>query len=239
MSSMTQHEEGIGQPSADEAGILSKNTNAMISVLFVVLGGLSVGLGALVTQFATLERISSWVASGRLTSTDMTDAQLIDTVYGLLWGAGVTIAVTGGLLVLGGLAYYSLQSRARQRVERTGEPAQSNLAIALLGGMVSLVAWFVPLVPALGGAVTGYLARDEAADRRLLGLIPGLIATVPITVLFALVIWSIMGSASGLTALVVAALGIALVVVVGYMIGLSLLGAYLGRSLAADRELSA
>lgn len=57
-----------------------------------------------------------------------------------------------------------------------------TLGNALVGAVVSVVLFLVPLSPALGGAVAGYLGRGDAVEGATVGSLSGAIAAVPGTV---------------------------------------------------------
>jgi hypothetical protein len=232
MSSVTIDEQTAGQHSDGQAQPLSRTLDWAVSLFLVLSGSVFAVGGFLISGFADLGRITSWVATGRITSTEMSDPELINAVYALIWGGGIGVTVTGALLVAAGVTFLMLQTRARSRYDATGIASPSVVGSAILGAMVTIVASFVPFSPILGGAVSGYLQRGPADSPVRVGGIAGLFATVPVVVVFAVITWSLLGSATGLTAIVVASLVISLAISMAYMIGLSALGGYLGAELA-------
>ena len=170
------------------------------------------------------------VVQGRMVTPESL-AELIDAVYAFIWGSGVSLTLTGVMLVVAGIAFFGFQTRARRRFDATGIVSPSTTGNAILGAMVTIVASFVPFSPVLGGAVSGYLQRGSDGSPVRVGGIAGLFATLPVVIVFVAITWSLLGSSTGLTTIVVASLVISLVVSVAYMIGLSALGGYLGAEL--------
>jgi hypothetical protein len=116
----------------------------------------------------------------------------------------------------------------------------SGLVYALLGAVVSFVLSFLPLSPALGGAVAGYLNGPNRSAGLRIGAISGMILTVPLLlvgVVFAGLFLAVpvVGMASGAPTAAVGlpfGFGVVLLVVLvlglAYTVGLSALGGYLG-----------
>ncbi len=236
MSLVTIDEETVEQHGGGQAKPLSRTLDWSISLFLVLSGSVFVAGGFLISGFADLNRITSWVATGRITSSDMSDPELINAVYAFIWGGGIGVAVTGALLVAAGVAFFALQTRARRRYDATGIASPSVIGNAIVGAMVTIVASFVPFSPVLGGAVSGSLQRGSDGSPVRVGGIAGLFATLPVVTVFVAITWSLLGSATGLTTIVVASLVISLVVSVAYMIGLSALGGYLGVELTESRS---
>lgn len=104
---------------------------------------------------------------------------------------------------------------------------------ALIGAVVTIVTSFIPFSPVLGGAVSGYLQRQDSSAALRVGAIAGAISLIP----FVLVVFLI-GSflpfipAVGAPGAVAGFFGIALVIglIFGaiYTIGLGALGGYIG-----------
>lgn len=214
---------------------LSRTVDRLVAGVLLVVGAAFAAAGAFVAGFADRTQIAAWVAEGRLTSTDMTDAELVDATFAVLWGGGIGVAITGVLLVAGGIAFLVLQSRARRRFETTGELTGNATSMAILGALVTVGASFVPFSPVVGGAVAGYLRSSTAASAVRTGALAGVLATVPVLAVYAAITWRLLGTATGLTGLVAVVFGVTLLVAVAYMTVLSALGAHLGDTVAADR----
>lgn len=228
MSSVSIDEETVVQSGHDETQPLSRTFEWAISVFLVLSGSVFAFGGFLLSEFADIGRITSWVEAGRITSTDMSDPELINAVYALIWGGGIGLVVTGALLVIAGAAFFGFQSRARRRFEVTGIASPSVVGNAILGAVVTIVGAFVPFSPVLGGAVSGHLQGGSDRSALRTGILAGLFAAVPVAIAYGVITWSLVDSATGLTPVVLTVLGISLVLSLAYMVGLSGLGGYLG-----------
>ncbi|NHN40253.1 DUF5518 domain-containing protein [Halorubellus sp. JP-L1] len=104
----------------------------------------------------------------------------------------------------------------------------STLLIALAGAAVSILTSFVPFSPVLGGALAGWLVRDDPMQGAKVGGLSGLVISLPLGLIvipfFGIAIFD--GGASGIAFLFIAMF----VVFVGllYTVGISALGGYLG-----------
>lgn len=214
-----------------------------VTALLLVFGGLLFGTaGAGIYALADRSRIARWVAEGRLTSSELTDTELIDTTHALFTWGGIGMAITGLLLVVGGVGYLLYRSRMRARAESDNP---DSITLAIIGAVVTIVTSFIPLSPILGGIVSGYLQGGENADGTRAGAYAGLVAAIPFSLLGLFVVGGLaiatleLGLA-GLGVFVGLAVVFSLVVGVVYLVGLSALGGYIGVSLAArNRDPSA
>lgn len=207
---------------------LSRTVDWLVAGFLVLVGAVFAAGGALAASLADRGTIASWVADGRLTSTDMTDAELVDATVAVLSGGGIGVAITGVVLVAGGIAFVALQSRARRRFEATGELSASTTSTAILGALVTVAAAFVPFSPVIGGGVAGYLRGSDAAGAVRTGALAGVLATVPVLVTYAAITWTLLGTGSGLTGVIALVFAVSLLVAVAYVTFLSALGGYLG-----------
>jgi hypothetical protein len=214
-----------------------------VTAALLVFGGLLfAAAGAGMYSLADRSRIASWVAEGQLTSTELTDAELIDTTQALLTWGGLGMAVTGVLLLLGGVGYLLYRSRMRARTD-SKEP--DSITLATIGAVVTIVTSFVPLSPILGGLVAGYLQDGDGVDGARTGAYAGLAAAVPFALLGLFLLGGIAIATlelglGGLGVFVGLALVFSIGVSVAYLVGLSALGGYISVSLAArNREPSA
>lgn len=219
---------------------LSKIVDWAVAALLVFGGFVFVTLGIVLYSAADLTFVADLVADGTLQSTELTDAELIDVTYGLLWYTGLGLAVTGLLLLGSGIAYLIYRSRVRRERAATGVTGPDTTTNAIVGAVASVVLSFVPFAPVLGGIVSGYLQGGNGRDGVRVGAYAGLVASVPIGVLFAFLVGGAVivggelsvGFVGGVVALT---LVFAFVVSVAYLVALSALGGYLGNRLA-DRE---
>lgn len=119
---------------------------------------------------------------------------------------------------------------------------------ALVGAAATVVLTFLPFSPVLGGAVAGYLQGGDAGDGLRVGALSGVIATLPLVLLFALVGTAVAVGAVAFTGFLgsdagwLLALGGAVVVVVFlfstvYLVGLSALGGAVGAYVRDDPSL--
>jgi hypothetical protein len=201
--------------------------------------GLVVGvLGLLVNASADRAAIADLVRQGTIESGTLTDAELVDVTYALLWWGGVGLALAG-LLALGGGVGFFLYRRRRSPVERVDPTAEveaptrpDSVTTAVAGGAVTIVTSFVPFSPLLGGAVAGYLDGGGRRAGARAGALAGLVALVPLAVVFLFLLGAtaVVASELGLGVAAVAAglaLLVGLVVAGAYTVGLSALGGYL------------
>lgn len=111
---------------------------------------------------------------------------------------------------------------------------------ALLGAVVTVVTAVVPFSPLLGGAVAGYLHDEGPSRGTRVGLVSGIIASIPLLLVFffMLTVMSIGSITTGEVAGPAFVIGIVAVVflIVGlYTVGLSAAGGYVGAAFAESR----
>ncbi|MFC6953832.1 DUF5518 domain-containing protein [Halorubellus litoreus] len=103
-------------------------------------------------------------------------------------------------------------------------------AVSVVGALVAFLTGFVPGSPLLGGAVAGWLLRENGRRGALAGALAGFLFSLPTV----LVLWAIFTVALGVTLLgaIPAAFGFVVVLFglagVAYTLGLGALGGYLG-----------
>jgi hypothetical protein len=237
MSSATRASRTARDQVTAETIPFSRTLEWVLTIGMVLVGAVFISLGTALSQFADTDRIATWVADGAIVSTELTDAELIDATFALIWGGGIGLAATGGIVIVGGLVFLGLQTRARRRTETAGRPHPSTVGTAILGALVTLVTWFVPFSPVIGGAVTGYVAGTSRREAMGTGSLAGLFATVPVVVVSAAVTWALLvESTAGVSVFVGFMLTISLLLGIAYMVGLSAVGGYLGSSFAAGRR---
>lgn len=111
---------------------------------------------------------------------------------------------------------------------------------ALLGAVVTIVTSIIPFSPILGGAVAGYLHDQGTSRGTRVGAVAGVIASIPLALVFffMLTVMSIGSITTGEIAgpmFVLLIIGLALVFIALYTVGLSAAGGYIGASFAESR----
>lgn len=219
---------GVERGESTSSGGVGRIVDWTVSA-FLALWGIAFLLGGYsLFQLADRTRITRWVADGTITSTELTDPQLIDTTYAMAWWGGIGIAVTGVLLVVAAVGLLTARSRARRQYDATGAAHQGLWTSALLGAVVTFVTSFVPFSPVIGGGVAGYVRRGSREVGARTGAISGLVATVPLVVVFAFVGIGILTTGGAMTGFVGAVFLLSLLVSAAYFVVLGGLGGYLG-----------
>ena len=207
-----------------------------LTASLLVLGGVAAAVaGASVYAIRDRSRIARWVAEERLTSSELTDAELVDTTVALLTWGGAGLVLTGILLAVAGAWF--LRSRSRTRVDTAVEGGRADtVTLAIVGGVVTLVTSFVPLSPVLGGLVSGYLQGRDGRSGIRVGAYAGLVAAAPFALLGLFLLGGVGVAALelgivGLGLFVALTLLVSLLASVAQFIALSALGGYLGVAL--------
>lgn len=234
MSSINPAEESPVRSSGAEP--LGRIVDWAVALLLVLSGLLAGAFGALLFEFADRSLIADLIAEGSLRSDLLTDAELVDVTYGLGWWGGVGLLATGLLLIAAGIAFLVYRGRVRQRREAHEIEGPDTTTNAIVGAVATVVLSFVPFAPVLGGLVSGYLQGGEGRDGARVGAYAGLVAALPIAVLFLFLVGGtvVVGTELGLGASIVFVgllLAFSMLVVVVYMVALSALGGYLGVSI--------
>ncbi|QSG12761.1 putative membrane protein [Halapricum desulfuricans] len=118
-----------------------------------------------------------------------------------------------------------------------------TLLNAVVGAVVTVLASFIPFSPVLGGAVAGYLQKEDSSTALKVGALSGAIAAIPFLFVVAL-LGSVLpflpaffdgpGAFAGI--FVVFAI-FAILASVVYTVGLSAIGGYLGWYLESETDL--
>ena len=217
--------------SEDTRGRFSGTLDWIVAALLVLAGLVFAAAGTL--SYTALDRawVAGLVADGRLQSLTMTDAELIDVTYGLVWWGGIGLLVTGVLLAVGGLVFLA----ARVRRETSVGMARGTTSSAIVGAAATVVLAFVPFSPILGGGVAGYLARHspdfDGFDGARVGAYAGLLAAVPLALVLGFLV---AGVATSGYAGIAAIMALSLAGAVAYTVGLGAAGGYLGVALTGD-----
>lgn len=206
----------------DTTDTISRTVDWVAGVL-LALGGLLFGaLGVLLNAAADRTTLARMVAEGSLQSDVLTDAELVDVSYAVLWWLGLGLAVTGALLALAGVVFLVVRRRTRGT---EGRGAASHTLDAVVGAVVTVVVAFVPFSPVVGGGVAGYLSHDHGIS---VGALSGLLATLPVAFVFAFLAAGFVSAGFAVLAVV---LLFGLVVAAVYMVGLSAVGGFVGQYL--------
>ena len=122
MTQNTRVDETVVQHGADSGGFRSSPVVDWVVALFLTMTGLVFAFGGyLLYAVADRSWIAGRVADGTITSTELTDAELVDVTYALAWGSGIGLAATGIILVAAGVAFLVLRARARRRAQAGSE----------------------------------------------------------------------------------------------------------------------
>jgi len=123
----------------------------------------------------------------------------------------------------------------------------NTLVNALLGGVAAVVLAALPFSPVLGGALAGYLQGPDARDGLRVGALAGVVAVVPLALLFVLfggVLFAFVPVGMGMmdpSVGVFGAIGVFVLLAVlllglGYTVGLAALGGVLGAYLRRELD---
>lgn len=240
-STPTERASADGHPAAGRP--LPEFVDWLFGVV-IALSGLFLIVDGSVLAF-TVDRglLAEGIEDGTITvavgTTELTDAESITVADAVVSWVGPGLLLTGGGLVLFAIGYVVVRHRAHRRA-RTGESVSSFGTFAVLGAVTTVVLSFIPVSPAVGGALAGYLERNESDRTVSVGALAGLLPTLPLcsTLLFVFV-----GLLSGLFAIgqagnaivvgTIMLLSVGLVATVGA--GLGALGGYVGGRLADRR----
>lgn len=211
-----------------------------LSGLFLVVGG-SV-LVFIVDQELLAEGIEDGTVTVTVGATELTDAETLTVADAVVSWLGPGLLLTGGGLVLFAIGYVVVRHRAHHQAG-TDEAVSSYGTFAVLGAVTTVVLSFIPISPAFGGALAGYLERGESDRTVSVGTLAGLLPMLPV---IAILLFVFGGLVTGLLAIeqagnaivvgTVLLLSVLLVATVGA--GLGALGGYVGGRLA-DRRATA
>lgn len=229
------NETTLGRTDRTAPEPLSTTVDWILSVLLVLLGGFTALGGWLLFQAADRDAIARAVADGTITSTELTDAQLIDATFAMAWWGGIGLVAVGALVVVGGAGFLAFRTRARRRFETTGVASPDAVSTAVLGAAVTLVTSFLPLSPVIGGAVAGYFYGGNHRAGATVGGLTGLVAALPLGVSFVFLSVGLFGLSARASLFAAVVLLIAANLVALYLVGLGAIGGYVGVALA-DRD---
>ena len=201
-----------------------------VAALLGITGLLSALVGGSLYSFIDRADVADTVAAGELRSAVLSETEAVDLLWAVSQWVGLGLVALGALGAVIGAVVVVAHGRAR----RDDRPTP-RWVLGLVGAMVGALLAFVPLSPALGGAVAGYLDHDPAASGLGVGTAAGLFAALPAVVLTLSVGAGLVdGLRPGLVPAAMAILAAALLSVLAYLVGLSALGGYLGGRVRGD-----
>jgi MFS family permease len=223
------------RPSHQPSEELSKLISWLAAGFLVLAGMLVTTVGAGLYTLVDRDLITELVAEGSITSPQLTDAELVDVSVALTTWGGIGLTVTGVLMIVAGVGFLLYRKRLlRQEIRERPD----SITLAVVGAVVTGVTSFVPLSPLLGGLVAGYLGDGENWDGVRVGGYAGVVAALPVVLLFLFLLGGFLVTAGEIGlggAAVVVSLGIvfALLFSVAIIVCLSGLGGYIGVRLRA------
>lgn len=209
---------------------------ALGGVLWIVGGS---ALAFLVDRAMLAEGIESGTVSVTLLAVDLTESELLEVTSDIVAWTGVGLVVIGLGMVLFAIGYALRRRRAHRRYRASGEGSSFG-SFVVLGAVVSAVLSFLPLSPAVGGALAGYLERGESERSLSAGALSGLVTILPFVglVLFTAggLLTGLLGvTRSGLAGFVVMVVLLSLAVGTAISAGLGAIGGYAGGRVAERR----
>lgn len=221
------------QPSTDEP--FPAAVDWLLGAVIALGGMLALIAGSAITFFVDrdvlAEGIEDEVVTVTIGTAELTEQEQLDVADAVLSWLGVGTLLTGLALVLFGLGYIYLRHRTRKRSAQ-GLRTSTFLPNAVLGGVGTALLSFLPLSPALGGALAGYFERPYSDKTISVGAVAGVLPIIPLLVVM---LSFIGGLTSGLLSIgeggiaVVASLGIFFALMITVTVGavLGALGGYL------------
>lgn len=195
-----------------------------IGAILGVVGVLVALAGAALYRGVDRPAVAELVRTSEFRSDVLTEAEAVDALLALAEWGGIGIAVAGGVLVVVGGAVVVTHGRAR----RDGRPTPGWI-LGVVGAMVGAILSFIPLSPAIGGAAAGYLDTNRARSGLGPGAAAGLFATLPVLVIAVFAgVGLLVGVPAEVAVPVVTAVGVAVILVLVYFVGLSAVGGYVG-----------
>jgi hypothetical protein len=225
--STTTAAERVDAERGGDGGGLGRLVDWVVTGLLALWGlGLAAG-GYVAFGLADRADIARWIAAGRITSTELTDAQLLDATYALLWWGGVGLAGTGLLFVVTAVAFLSVRSRSRRSGARPGGLAAS----AVLGAVTTAATSFLPFAAAIGGAAAAYDRGGSRETGLVTGAASGLLGAVPVALVFGVVALGLLSVDATAGGVALVALAVALLTVATTYGLLGAVGGYVGAGL--------
>jgi hypothetical protein len=180
------------------------------------------------------------VDQGAIQSDMYTGQDLVDVTYAIAWWSTIGLVVTGVAIWLGAGWFVVLRRRERRQVD-AGEQPRYVWSNAIVGAVAAIVLGFIPFSQALGGAVSGYLQREDRDTNVKVGALSGLLTGLPIVIavvfVFAGLIDGTLGVEDGNWApLFVAVTGFTVVLTLLFVIAVGAIGGWIGGHLAGDSK---
>lgn len=156
--------------------------------VFAIAGLLMLGVGAVLLSLVDQTVLREVITAQDVDTGGLPLSAFVDVLDTLATWAGIGLVVTGLGSVVGGV-WFILATQGRGGEEPNGSP--TRLVSAVLGGAAGIALSFVPLSPAIGGGVGGYVGSDgqglaigSAAGLLVMlpALVPGLFLTIGIVV---------------------------------------------------------
>jgi hypothetical protein len=210
---------------SDSPAVFDRLFDWAVGALLGIAGLLSALVGWSLYYVIDRATVADLIAAGEFRSDVLTESQAVDLLWALSQWVGLGLVALGALGVVVGAAVVLAHGRARE----DGRPTPRWI-LGVVGAMVGTLLGFVPLSPALGGAVAGYLDPDPATSGLGVGILAGLFAALPAFVLtLFLGVGLVTGLPAGLVPAATVVLAVAVLFSLVYLVGLSALGGYLGR----------
>lgn len=210
---------------SDPPAVFDRLFDWAVAAFLGITGLLSALVGGSLYSFIDRADVAGTVAASEFRSEVLTETEAVDLLLAVSQWVGLGLVVLGALAGAVGVAVVVANGRAR----RAGRPTPRWI-LGLVGAMVGALLAFVPLSPALGGAIAGYLDHDPAVSGLGVGTVAGLFAALPVVVLTLSVGAGLVdGLPPGLVPAAMAILAVATLGSLAYLVGLSAVGGYLGR----------
>lgn len=221
--------------------LLGKSVNWLVAALLVLGGALFGAVGIFLNSVASRAEIARLVAQGTIESGALTEIELVNVTYALVWWGGLGLAAIGALLIASGVGFLLYRRRTRQRRMERDATSPATTTAAVVGAAVTIVASFLPFSPIFGGVVAGYLEHGGRMRSVRVGGLSGIVASVPITVIFVFLIGGLFVASAEVSlgvgwGVVVLVSGVLLLSAVVYMVLLGALGGYVGAYIRDGRS---
>ncbi|WP_336037185.1 DUF5518 domain-containing protein [Halobacterium yunchengense] len=208
-----------------------------LAAAVVAVAGLATVLGGVVLTFLVdRDAVAAGVESGELQvvffERELADPEAVEFTLAVASWSGLGLLVTGVALCLFAVGYLAVRQRAHSSAEGGRAPGTLR-SHAVVGAVTAAVLSFLPVSPAVGGGVAGYLEAHESARATSAGALSGLLLVLPVVVELAFLGVGLFAGAAavdasdvGVVASVVVAFAVVVVAVVS--VGLGAVGGFVG-----------